>query len=72
MAMWPKFSARENCDARVTQILPTLPKLTSLTVKSNCIQTTYAFTIRLGESGLQARSILIINHGMMLNIADQH
>lgn len=44
-----------HCDAGVTQNLPTLKKLTSLTVRAHSVPITYVAATRPGEFGLQVR-----------------
>jgi hypothetical protein len=44
-----------NCDAGVTQNLPRLPKLTSLTVRMGSDSITYVVAMWAGEFGLQVR-----------------
>jgi hypothetical protein len=51
----PGFRKLRNCDAGVTQNLPTLPKLTSLTILAAPNSITYVAATRPGEFGLQVR-----------------
>jgi hypothetical protein len=46
---------KRNCDAGVTQNLPSLTKLTSLTVLAGSDSITYVFAMQSGEFGLQVR-----------------
>jgi hypothetical protein len=47
-----RIAGQQNCDAGVTQNLPTLPKLTSLTVCAGSVSITYVAATQPGEFGL--------------------